>query len=87
MKDSVHISPKVSPDVPTDVLEQHAIEQRRRLHNTVSELRDQVRDTVREKLDVRRYASEYSWPAAGMVALFGLLLGYGTGGTVKHMFR
>jgi hypothetical protein len=87
MNDRVHISPKLSPDVPTDVLEQHAIEQRRRLHSTVSELREQVRDTVREKLDVRRYASEYAWPAAGMLALFGLLLGYGTAGTVKHMVR
>jgi hypothetical protein len=84
MNDSVHISPKISPDAPTDVLEQHAIEQRRRLHNTVSGLREQVRDTVREKLDVRRRAAEYAWPAAGMAALIGLLFGYGSAGAIKR---
>jgi hypothetical protein len=64
-----------------------AIEQRRRVHNTVSELRDQVRETVREKLDVKRYASEYSWPAAAAAALFGLLLGYSTAGVIKDVVR
>ncbi len=70
-------------DVPTQVLEEHAIEQRRRLHNTVAELREQVRDTVREKLDVKRYASEYAWPAAGAAAFIGLLFGFGTAGIFK----
>jgi hypothetical protein len=84
---SPYIEPKPSADVPTDILEQHAIEQRRQLHNRVSELREQVRATVHEKLDVRRRASEYTWPAAGMAALIGLLFGYGTAGTIKHMVR
>ncbi len=78
---------QISPDVPTATLEQRAIEQRRRMHNTVSELRDQVRETVREKLDVQRYASEYAWPAAGAAALFSLLIGYGTSGVIKSMVR
>ncbi len=78
---------QISPDVPTATLEQRAIEQRRRMHNTVSELRDQVRETVREKLDVQRYASEYAWPAAGAAALFSLLIGYGTAGVVKSIIR
>ncbi len=75
----------ISPDVPTDVLEQRAVEQRRRLHNTVTDLRSQVRETVHEKLDVKRYAREYVWPVSAAVALLGLLFGYGTAGTIKHM--
>lgn len=77
----------ISPDVPTDMLEQQAVEQRRRLHNTVSELRTQVRETVRETLDVKRYAREYVWPASAAVALLGLLFGYGAASTLKHMVR
>ena len=77
----------ISPDVPTSTLEQRAIEQRRRMHNTVAELREQVRETVREKLDVQRYAREYAWPAAGAAALFSLLLGFGTAGVFKSMVR
>ncbi len=69
-----------SNGVPADVLEQRAEEQRRRLHNSVSDLRYSVRETVREKLDVRRYLHEYMGPAASLAALFGLLLGYGTAG-------
>jgi len=78
---------QITPDVPTAVLEERAIEQRRRIHNTVSELRDQVEETVREKFDVRRYAAEYSWPAAGIAALFSLLIGYGTAGVIKRVVR
>ena len=76
-----------SPDVPTAILEERAIEQRRRLHNTVSELREQVQETVREKLDVRRYASEYAWPAAGVAALLSLLIGFSAAGTMKRILR
>lgn len=66
--------------LPAEVLEQRAAEQRRRLHNTAVELRS----TVREKLDIRRNAEEYSreyfWQAAGAVAFIGLLMGFTTGG-------
>jgi hypothetical protein len=74
-------------NTPTHVLEQQAAEQRRRLHNTVSELRDQVRGEIREKLDVKKRAREYVWPAAGTAFLFSLLFGYGTAGTIKHMVK
>ena len=77
----------ISPDVPTDLLEQRATEQRRRLHNSVSALREQVRDTVHEKLDVKKRAREYVWPAAGTAFLFSLIFGYGTAGTIKHMVK
>lgn len=63
-------------NIPTDVLELRAAEQRRRLHNSVAELRLQMR----QKLDVRRNAQRYFWPASAVVGLLGLMLGYGFGG-------
>jgi hypothetical protein len=64
---------KVGASVPTDILEMRAAEQRRRIHETVLELREQLED----KLDVRKKASEYIAPASGAAALLGLLFGYG----------
>lgn len=58
--------------VPTDILEQRAAEQRRELHNSATELRD----ALREKMDVRRQAQAYVWPASGVAALVALGLGY-----------
>jgi len=66
--------------LPADVLEQRAAEQRRRLHNSVSELRHTVRDRVRERLDMKRQAREHFWPAVGGVSFIGLALGYGMAG-------
>lgn len=66
--------------LPTDILEQRAAEQRRRLHDSVSELRV----TVKERLDIRRNAEEYSRhhlpQAAAAVALVGLAFGWAIGG-------
>lgn len=59
--------------VPTDILEVRAAEQRRRIHETVLELRGQID----EKLDVRKRATEYIVPASGAAAFLGLLFGYG----------
>lgn len=69
-------SMNTSSAFPTDLLEVRADEQRRRLHNSVNELRAQVRD----KIDVKRNAREYVWPASGVVALTGLVIGYGFAG-------
>lgn len=66
----------LSPQVPTDILELRAAEQRRRLHNAVTELRY----TVRERVDLRRQAREHLLPAAGIAAVFGLVMGFGMGG-------
>jgi len=63
----------VESRMPPDILEVRAAEQRRRIHETVLELRDHVED----KLDVRRHAAEYVWPASGVAALCGLVLGWG----------
>jgi hypothetical protein len=63
-------------DMPTDVLELRAAEERKRLHNSISELRMQVR----EKLDIRRNARQYLAPASAVIGLFGVVLGYGFAG-------
>jgi hypothetical protein len=66
--------------LPTEILEQRAAEQRRRLHDSVSELRVKVKD----RLDVRRNAREYSrryFPqAAAASAIVGLVFGWAIGG-------
>ncbi len=72
---------KISPSVPTDILEMEAAEQRRRLHNSVSELRAQVR----HKLDVRRQLRDHVWPVAGVAAAVSLLLGFGSGRMIREM--
>ncbi len=67
--------------LPTDILELRAAEQRRQIHNSVSELRTQMR----EKLDIKKNAREYVWPASGVVGLVGLVVGYGFAGMfTKH---
>ena len=78
---------QISPDIPTAMLEEQAIEQRRRMHQTVSALRQQVEGTVRDKLNVRRYASEYAMPAGGAAAFFSFVVGYGIAGMFKHMVK
>jgi hypothetical protein len=66
--------------LPTDVLEQRAADQRRRIHATAAELRT----TVKEKLDIRRNAEDYTrdhFPqAAAAVGVVGLALGWLVGG-------
>jgi hypothetical protein len=66
----------MGPTVPTDILEVRAAEQRRRLHESVLELRTRVED----KLDVRKHAAEYVWPASGVAAGMGLLMGWAVSG-------
>lgn len=58
--------------IPVDILEKRAADQRRQLHHTVIELRQ----TVKQKLDVKRTVRNHVWPAAGIMALLGLTLGY-----------
>ena len=67
-----------SNNMPTEVLEQRAEQQRRRLHNSVSDLRSSVTEAVREKLDLKRYLREYMGPATAAAALLGLMLGHAT---------
>jgi len=69
-----------SSNLPPEMLEQRAAEQRRRLHNSVSALRSSVTRTVREKLDAKQYLRKYVGPVAATAAILGLFLGYGTAG-------
>ncbi len=62
--------------IPVDVLEKRAAEQRRQLHNSVIELRQSVRD----RLDVKRNVREHLWSAAGALAVVGLVVGYAVAG-------
>jgi hypothetical protein len=62
-----------SSGLPADILETRAADQRRALHNRVTELRS----TLRESLDLQKNAREYLWPAAGVAGFLGLVLGYG----------
>ncbi|HXW15274.1 MAG TPA: hypothetical protein VEN79_12265 [Terriglobia bacterium] len=64
--------------IPVDLLEKRAADQRRDLHNSVIELRQ----TVKEKLDIKRNVRDYAWPAAGVMAVVGLVLGYAFAGIV-----
>lgn len=58
--------------IPVDILEKRAADQRRLLHNSVVELRQ----SVKEKLDVKRNLRDHLWPVAGAVALVALIFGY-----------
>lgn len=62
--------------LPVDVLEKRAQDQRSLLENRVVELRRRVKD----QLDVKRYLHGHVWPAAGVLALLGLALGYAVAG-------
>jgi len=62
--------------LPVDVLEKRAAEQRQQLHQSVSELKD----SVRERLDVKRNVREHLWGLSGGLALVGLVLGYTVAG-------
>ena len=70
-----------TPTLPAEVLEQRAAEQRRQLHNSVQDLRT----AVRERLDVKRNIRHHFLPAAGVVGVAGLVLGYSfTGMFTRH---
>lgn len=58
--------------LPADILEERASAQRRRLHDSISELRS----SVRERLDVQKVASRYVWHAAAGAAVLALVVGW-----------
>lgn len=80
----VNVDPrKITPDMPADILQLKAVEQRERLHGTISELRS----NVRQKLDVKTQAREYVWPATTAAALLSLAFGYTAGSLLHRSFR
>ncbi len=66
--------------LPTEILEQRAADERRRLHDSVAELRVAMKD----RLDIRRNAEDYTrrhlGPAATIAAILGLAFGWTVGG-------
>jgi hypothetical protein len=63
----------------SDELEQRAASQRERLHTSVSELRN----SVRERLDVQKAARTYVWKAAAAAGLLALALGHAIAGAFR----
>ena len=61
---------------PVEVLESRASEQRRRLHNNVTELKHAVREKMDVRENVRKNVAPYVLPASGVVALAGAAFGY-----------
>jgi hypothetical protein len=59
--------------LPIDILEKRANEQRDELQGRVIELRQ----TVKQKLDLKRNLRDHVWPTAGAAAVLGLALGFG----------
>lgn len=62
----------MTESIPVDVLEKRAADQRRQLHNSVTELRH----SVRERLDVKRNLREHLWSSSAATGLLGLVAGY-----------
>ena len=62
--------------IPVDVLEKQAADERRQLHNSVVELRESVQD----RLNVKRNVRNHLGTVAGVLAIVGLALGYGLTG-------
>lgn len=62
--------------LPVEVLERRAAEQRQQLHQSVVELKD----SVRERLDVKRNVRAHLWSVSGGLAVVGLVLGYSVAG-------
>jgi hypothetical protein len=61
---------------PVDVYETRAAKQRRELHESVEDLKD----ALRHRLDVKANARQYLAPAAGVMALLGVAVGYAASG-------
>ena len=66
----------MSNPMPISILEQRAAAQRRQLHNSVSELRS----SVQQKIDVKHQLRQHFAPAAGVVGVLGLALGWAATG-------
>jgi hypothetical protein len=62
----------VNEILPAEILEARAAEQRRRLHDSLQDLRG----AVRERLDVRRNVRQHFLPVAGVAGMVGLVFGY-----------
>lgn len=64
---------------PVENLELRAVEQRNRLHQTTSELKEKIAET-REQLDPMRNVREHFAGVAAAASALALLVGYGVAG-------
>lgn len=70
-------------NIPLDVLEQRAAEQRKKIDNSVydlKQLKSNLAENVRETLDVKRQARDHFWTAVGVASLVALVVGHGIAG-------
>ena len=67
------IEDSMTQGLPIDILEKRANAQREELQGRVIELRQ----TVRQKLNLKRNLRQHVWPAAGAAAVAGMALGFG----------
>ena len=63
-------------EVPVEILEKRAAEERLQLHNSVQELRQ----TVEERLDVKRNVRNHLGAVSCVLAVAGLAVGYAVTG-------
>ena len=70
----------INANLPVDILESRAQEQRAKLRQHVEELRT----TVRQTFDKKKLARQYLWPMVGVTAIFSLVLGYAVTGAVTR---
>jgi ElaB/YqjD/DUF883 family membrane-anchored ribosome-binding protein len=66
--------------LPTEILEERAAEQRRRLHSTVARMRVSVRDKMNIRRNTEDYSRHHFSQAAATVSTVGLALGWALGG-------
>jgi hypothetical protein len=70
-------------NIPLDVLEKRAAEQRKKIDNSVDDLKQlkaNLTENVRETLDVKRQARDHFWTAVGVASLVALVVGHGIAG-------
>jgi hypothetical protein len=75
----------MTSNLPPDILERQAVQQRDRIADSVTELKESLRETVRERLDVNRYARQHLGKLAGLASVFAFAVGYAiTGMFTRH---
>jgi hypothetical protein len=67
-------------NLPPEVLERRAQEQRARIGESVSELKVSLKETVRQRLDVNSFAQKHMWQLAGVTSVLALATGYAVAG-------
>jgi hypothetical protein len=68
---------------PMETLELKAVAQRNRLHDSADELRSKIA-SLREKLSIKETARQHLLGASVLIAIAGLVFGYGFGGLFRR---